>query len=347
VVETPLGAILSTTDGLDRKEPIVEVNDGNKDVTAWPGLDEVDAAVIGALHADGRASMASMAKSLDLSVATVRQRYERLRSRGLVRAIALVDPVAVGRHVGAHVEVSVRTDVFGVAARLAAAPEVAWLAVGADLRTIYLQVSTRTNAGLATLVGERFRAADGVAGVRTAILLRNWSPVFRFGGISSPALAAPETDALWRRGEEPARAVDEVDLALLGCLEQDARMTITAMSERTGLSVPATRQRLVKLLGEGVARLRTRPSPLAEGVTVARLMVEVASDSAAVADAVVALPNISYVSESTGATTLTAELVCGREEQVREGYEQVCRTAGVVGVHVVRYAEVVVHTGHW
>jgi DNA-binding Lrp family transcriptional regulator len=247
----------------------------------------------------------------------------------------------------AHVEASVHTEVHAVAARLAAVHEVAWLAIGADLRTIYLQVSTGTNAGLAALVGERIRAAEGVVGARTSVLLRNWSPVFRFGGLGPTAPATPEADTLWRRGEEATRTLDEVDLALLRCLEEDARMTITAMSTRAGLSVPATRQRLVKLLTEGVARLRTRPSPLADGVTVARLVIDVAADSAAVARALAALPNVSYVSESTGDAALTAELVCGREAQVREGYEQACRTSGVVGVHVIRYSEVVVHTGHW
>jgi DNA-binding Lrp family transcriptional regulator len=329
---------------------IVSVNDGNINVTEseagipWPDLDHVDLVVIRALQVDGRVPMAGMAKSLGMSVTTIHQRYERLRQRGLVRATALIDPAVMGRDVVAQVEAYVRTDVHGAAERLAALPEVAWLAIGADLRTVYLQVSTSSHAELAVLLDSRVRRAPGIVGIRSSVLLRNWSPVFCFGGFAPAGVAG---DALWRPGTKPLRALDEADLALLRCLERDARMTITAMSTETGLSVPATRQRLVKLLAEKVVRLRTRPSPQASEVTVGRLFIDVDADSATVAQSIAALPNISFVSESTGDAALTAELVCASESQIREGYERACRLPGVAAVRIVRYLEVVVYKGHW
>lgn len=328
----------------------MDVNDGNINVTAedvgipWPNLDHVDLVVIRALQVDGRVPMAGMAKSLGMSVTTIHQRYERLRQRGLVRATALIDPAHVGRDVVAQVEAHVRTDVHAAAERLAALPEVAWLAIGADMRTVYLQVSTGSHADLAVLLDGQIRQAPGIAGIRTSVLLRNWSPVFCFGGFASAGIAG---DTLWRPGTKPLRALDDADLALLRCLEQDARMTITAMSAETGLSVPATRQRLVKLLAEKVVRLRTRPSPQASEVTVGRLFIDVDADTATVAQSIAALPNISFVSESTGDAALTAELVCASESQIREGYERACHLPGVTGVRMVRYHQTVVYKGHW
>jgi len=124
-------------------------------------------------------------------------------------------------------------------------------------------------------------------------------------------------------------------------------MTITAMSAETGLSVPATRQRLVKLLSEKVVRLRTRPSPMAREVTVARLFIDVDADSATVAQSIAEMPNISYVSESTGDSALTSELVCASESQIREGYERACHLPGVTAVRMIRYHQTVVYKGHW
>ena len=328
----------------------MNVNESNINLTTaeigipWPDLDHVDLAVIRALQVDGRVSMAGMAKSLGMSVTTIHQRYERLRQRGLVRATALIDPTLVGRDVVAHVEAYVRTEVHAAAEHLAALPEVAWLAIGADLRTVYLQVSTGSHADLAVLLDSRVRQAPGIAGIRSSVLLRNWSPVFCFGGFAPAGVAG---DTLWRPGTKPLRALDEADLALLHCLEQDARMTITAMSAETGLSVPATRQRLVKLLSEKVVRLRTRPSPMAREVTVARLFIDVDADSATVAQSIAEMPNISYVSESTGDSALTSELVCASESQIREGYERACHLPGVTAVRMIRYHQTVVYKGHW
>ncbi|OLT09211.1 hypothetical protein BJF78_31250 [Pseudonocardia sp. CNS-139] len=209
-----------------------------------------------------------------MPVGAVRQRYDRLVGTGYIRSVALVDPATVGRPVVAFLEADVERDVDEVERRLLALPHVAWLATGVDFRTVYFQVSTASNAELAAIVNDGVRPVPHVGRITTHVHLRNWSPVFRFGG--PPARSGPPGDGImWRRGEAPTRALDDVDHQLLACLAEDARMTVTAMTERTGLSVPATRQRLVRLLKDEVVRIRTRPNPLSQLVRTVRVVVEI------------------------------------------------------------------------
>ncbi|OLT09212.1 hypothetical protein BJF78_31255 [Pseudonocardia sp. CNS-139] len=59
------------------------------------------------------------------------------------------------------------------------------------------------------------------------------------------------------------------------------------------------------------------------------------------------LPNITYVTESTGAADLSMEMTCATEEQVADGYRRVGRVPGVRGTRLVRYRHVLRHTGRW
>ena len=322
----------------------IDSREGN---VPWPGLDDADLRLIRALQEDGRASIARLAKVTEQSVPATRQRYERLTGRGLVTAVAVVDPAAVGRRVIAHLEIGVRGDVQAVRARLQALPEVAWMAVGSDYQTIRVQVSTDSNAGLVSLLNREIRALPGVHSLASSILLRSWSPVFNFGGGTPAPRGGPGPHALWHGDGQSPRTLDDIDVVLLRRLEQDARSTITSMAERVGLSVPATRQRLVKFLRDGTLRVRIRPNPLAEGITPVGLVVSFDGDSTQIAEQVAALPNVTYVLEATGPATIRVELLCAHEGQVAEAHLRAGAVPGVTGVQIVRHGTVVVHTGHW
>jgi Lrp/AsnC family transcriptional regulator for asnA, asnC and gidA len=317
-----------------------------EDELRWPGMDAVDFTIVDALQDDGRASLLGISRQLGIPVGAVRQRYERLVGSGYIRSVALVDPGTVGRHVVAFVEAEVDRGLDEVERRLAALDQVAWLAVGQDYRTIYFQVSTASNAELTATLNAHVRPLEHVTRLTTNVHLRNWSPVFTFSG--SPAVRRHDADRiLWRSGEYPARPIDDVDAELLACLAEDARMTVTAMTERTGLSVPATRQRLVRLLKDEVVRIRTRPDPLSAAIRAVRVVMQVTRDSTAVAEQLAALPNITYVTESTGTTAMQLEMTCATEAQVADVYRRVGSVEGVHQPRLVRYSRVRTHTGRW
>lgn len=329
----------------------MSVNGGNRIVTSgnsvsWPGLDELDFRIIALLQADGRASFARMSQSLGSAVATVRQRYERLVREGYVHTVALVDPATLGRAVVAHVEVTTYDDAEKVAQALLQNSEIAWLGIGLDYETIFIQLSTSSHAALVTLLNEQIRTLPGVKRFSSSIQLRSWSPMFRFAGSTVTTPAQPQLRSPWAGGNENL-CLDAIDRGLLECLEQDARMTVTAMTERVGLSVPAARQRLVKLLSNGIARIRVRPNPLSDKIIPIRLNIEINRSSDEVARSLAKLPHVTYIMESTGPAMLRMEVLCLDESHIAATYRSARAIPGVVDVTIVRYSRVVAHTGHW
>lgn len=313
---------------------------------AWPGIDDTDLAIIYELQRDGRASLLGISRALRVPVNTVRQRYERLVADGYVHAVALIDPAIVGRTVVGFIQLEVDRELDEVERRLAALPEISWLAIGLDYRSVYLQVSTSSNAELTGIVNQHLRSMPQVSGVAVNIHLRSWSPVFRFSGAKPPP-DVTSADLLWRSGTGDVRELDDIDAELVACLAEDARTTVTAMTDRTGLSVPATRQRLVKLLRDRAVRIRSRPNPLCSWISTSRITVEVTGDSTAVAEQLVRMPNVTYVSETTGERALGVELVCATEEQLRVGFERLAAISGLRRPVLARYARVRVHSGRW
>jgi Lrp/AsnC family transcriptional regulator, regulator for asnA, asnC and gidA len=61
-----------------------------------PALDDLDKAIIKRLQADGRRPYAQIGREMKVAEATVRQRAERLISRGVVQIVGVTDPLAMG-----------------------------------------------------------------------------------------------------------------------------------------------------------------------------------------------------------------------------------------------------------
>lgn len=70
-------------------------------------LDDIDRALARALVADGRATLAELAKAVGLSVSAVQSRVRKLESRGVVTGYrARIDPEAVGNMLSAFVAIT-------------------------------------------------------------------------------------------------------------------------------------------------------------------------------------------------------------------------------------------------
>src|ERR671918_2857883 len=61
-----------------------------------PMLDDLDKSIIRCLQLDGRRPYAQIGRQLKVPEATVRQRAERLISRGVVQVVGVTDPLAMG-----------------------------------------------------------------------------------------------------------------------------------------------------------------------------------------------------------------------------------------------------------
>ena len=135
-----------------------------------PALDDLDKAIIGCLQADGRRPYAQIGRELQVPEATVRQRAERLITRGIVQVVGVTDPLAMGFQqpalIGLKVDLA-RLD--RIAEQVAKLDEVTYVVITAGRYDLVLRGRVRGQRAPAPrahrkLRGHRGHSLDGDAG---------------------------------------------------------------------------------------------------------------------------------------------------------------------------------------
>ena len=137
-----------------------------------PGaLDDVAKQIIQHLQDDGRQSYATIAKSVGLSEAAVRQRVQRLRDTGVIQIVAVTDPMQVGFSRQAMIGVRVSGDLTLVAQLLTDFAEADYVVTTAGSFDLLVEVVCEDDAGLLDLIS-RIRRLPGVAATETFVYLK-------------------------------------------------------------------------------------------------------------------------------------------------------------------------------
>jgi Lrp/AsnC family transcriptional regulator for asnA, asnC and gidA len=136
-------------------------------------LDELDLSILSCLQEDGRMSFTVIAERLQVSIGTVRTRFNRMIEEGTVSIIGRVDPDKVGFHCYAHIAVYVRPATFKekVAEKISALPEESFLAMTSGEYDIEVDVMCRDNQHLLDFVN-RISAFEAVNQTKTTIYFK-------------------------------------------------------------------------------------------------------------------------------------------------------------------------------
>lgn len=137
-----------------------------------PALDEVSKAIIATLQTDGRTPYATIARSVGLSEAAVRQRVQRLQESGVLQIVAVTDPAQVGFARQAMVGITVAGSIAQVREDLQALPELSYLVVTTGRFDLLAEVVCVDDEHLLDLLTERIRAVPGVADTESFIYLK-------------------------------------------------------------------------------------------------------------------------------------------------------------------------------
>jgi Lrp/AsnC family transcriptional regulator for asnA, asnC and gidA len=136
-------------------------------------LDDIDFAIINFLQTDGRTSFTVIAEKLNVSIGTIRTRFNRLLEDKVITIIGRVDPGKVGFGSYAHVAVYVRPAALKekVAKVIAAMPEVSFLAGTFGEYDLEVDVMCRDNDHLVDFVN-KISTIDGVFQTKTTIYFK-------------------------------------------------------------------------------------------------------------------------------------------------------------------------------
>jgi Lrp/AsnC family transcriptional regulator, regulator for asnA, asnC and gidA len=144
-------------------------------------LDDTDEAIIAVLQEDGRRSYGEIGEAVGLSEAATRQRVNRLRDSGVMRIVAITDPVALGRGVVATIGLRVSGDSRVAAVRMAQIGAIEYVVITAGSFDLIVEVVCSTEEELLSVINDEIRCIDGVRDTETFMHLRTEKNVFAWG----------------------------------------------------------------------------------------------------------------------------------------------------------------------
>jgi Lrp/AsnC family transcriptional regulator for asnA, asnC and gidA len=136
-------------------------------------LDDLDFAILDCLQQDGRISFTVIAEKLNVSIGTIRTRFNRLIDEKTISIIGRVDPDKVGFRAYAHIAIYVRPAALKekVAQKIVRRPEVSFLAGTSGEYDLEVDVMCKDNDHLIRFVND-ISNIGGVYQTKTTIYFK-------------------------------------------------------------------------------------------------------------------------------------------------------------------------------
>ena len=136
-------------------------------------MDDLDIKIINELQRDGRLPYTDIAKSLNVSEGTVRNRVARLIDEQIIHIAGMLDPTQVGFEAPAMIGVTVQPPMLeSVAETIASFPEVSYLIMVSGEFDLFVEVFCRDRDDLAAFLNQRLHQVKGVVRTQTFMTLK-------------------------------------------------------------------------------------------------------------------------------------------------------------------------------
>ena len=142
-------------------------------------VDELDRRIIEALQLNGRESFRGIAARVGASEATVRARYSRLTSEGILQVVGVTNPLGLGFE-QALVGVKTSGPPSTVADEISRWPEADYVVVTAGQFDLVVEVVATDRRELLDLTN-KMRALDGVVTTEIFFYLEMWKQLYDWG----------------------------------------------------------------------------------------------------------------------------------------------------------------------
>jgi len=151
-------------------------------------------------------------------------------------------------------------------------------------------------------------------------------------------------------GEGPKPiSLDELDKSILRELQADGRMSYTDLGPKVGLSAPATRQRVQRLIAQEILQIVGVTDPLRLGMPVmAMLGIRAEGDLRKLADRMSQEAAVIYVVHTAGLFDLLVEVVCREPSELLDLVnDRIGSLEGVKDVEKLVYLDIHTHRFNW
>jgi Lrp/AsnC family transcriptional regulator, regulator for asnA, asnC and gidA len=143
--------------------------------------------------------------------------------------------------------------------------------------------------------------------------------------------------------------LDDVSKAIIEELQQDGRRSYAAIGKVVGLSEAAVRQRVQRLIDNGVMQVVAVTDPLELGFArQAMIGIKARGELEPIADAIAALDEVDYVVVTAGSYDLLVEVVCESDEALLQVLSSKIRTIeNIVETETFMYLQLRKQTYSW
>jgi DNA-binding Lrp family transcriptional regulator len=306
-------------------------------------LDDVDRALVGLLRADGRASNRSLGQALGVNETTIAARLRRLEDKGVMRVVATTDWRAFGLAHMAFVTVRVRDrSAVAVGEEIAECRDIIGVVTtsgGWDLIATILALDT---AHLADVIGSAVSAVEGVEAVHCDLAVEIARFESRYAGLALDAHPIPLPPDTGER--------DDLDRAIIGALQRDARTSNRAIGAELDVSEATIRARVRRMEADGAIRIQAVSDVVHFGLLASGYLSVQAQPGAIddVRDALLATQECGVVARTLGGTDFVSLLVCrSRDEMLSAALERIAHDPAVKAVSLLETHVPIKHVYTW
>ena len=138
-------------------------------------MDELDRSIVALLQQDGRMRYTNIAKAVNVTEGTVRNRVAKLLEDDAIQIIGVLDPHRMGFNAPAMIGVSIQPPhLEKAAAEIAAMSEVSYLIMIAGEFDLIVEVFCRDREHLGAFLREKLLKVEGVQRTQTSTILHTY-----------------------------------------------------------------------------------------------------------------------------------------------------------------------------
>jgi DNA-binding Lrp family transcriptional regulator len=239
---------------MDQPRPLIRVTIPIVGVAGTDGVDELDVALLDALHVNPQVSFEELGRVLDISPVTAARRWRRLVATGRAWVSSAIGPRLPVK--AALFEAECKPGAAqSVATEFASMPKVFSVNITTGKNNIYALLVAADQPLLSELIVDVLPAVPGLLRVQSSLITELFSGTrWRLGGLSpdQARAVAPEPATTARVHE-----FDEFDRELFLALQRDGRLSCRDLAAAVGQSESAVRRRLGVLTRSGLLAFRT------------------------------------------------------------------------------------------
>ncbi|MBI2853478.1 MAG: Lrp/AsnC family transcriptional regulator [Chloroflexi bacterium] len=209
-------------------------------------IDPVDRKLISELVKDARQPYTILSKKIGVNPVTTKRRVRRLINEHIIDLEMIPDTGKLNYHTVALIGIHTQLPKLQyVAEQLKAKAPVVYLTLTSGRYDMLMSAIFESPAQLADFVSQDMASIDGLEWTETMINLKVSKD------ISMPA----------KKSSPVSRGLDNLDKRLILALLDDIRLPFAGLAEKLGISVPTVRQRVGRLVNEGIVSFSAVPNP--------------------------------------------------------------------------------------